>query len=536
MEATRDLRKQLAIAELGLQTERKNNEQLKTQVTKDQEEMNRLRLEKNQLEAEKNVALAEKAKIETEKLVIETAQVAVAAEKNKMDMEKRKMMVEKEQTEKEKNTLMSDLEQADKDKTEMRRLLLEVRDAYATSLRDNKELKDMTAKASLPLSNPVNTTNANPDNKVKEEELANLKNQLAGALATVGDQHRRLKEMEAKAPTAISATSSSADVAALKTQLANANTANSSIHTQLEVAKNNITRLHSLLDEVQSKNTMLEERIKAAELMKQKQESSERTIADITFQRDTNDAELRRLKVEILRLTSEADRIPAQTPSSTSVVLELKKEIEIITNKKKSLEAQARIDHETITALRTQMDQYRSERGQSEEADRKRVLDLKVVNDTLLKFALDSSFQEDLKRPMVLVALNCWGGTGSNIPEADLEAARSDDGVARVYPRLKEFEKVCDAAGIHFPVDHVVARKTQLSVQHVLNTFGPDFVAKHHILGGGSRETAIQGGTYGAERLETRDIWHETRRGSRDSPISQIQQTNSNGSPQIYGK
>ena len=336
MEATRDLRKQLAIAELGLQTERKNNEQLKTQVTKDQEEMNRLRLEKTQLEAEKNVALAEKAKIETEKLVIETAQVAVAAEKNKMDMEKRKMMVEKEQTEKEKNTLMSDLEQADKDKTEMRRLLLEVRDAYATSLRDNKELKDMTAKASLPLSNPVNTTNANPDNKVKEEELANLKNQLAGALATVGDQHRRLKEMEAKAPTAISVTSSSADVAALKTQLANANTANSSIHTQLEVAKNNITRLHSLLDEVQSKNTMLEERIKAAELMKQKQESSERTIADLTFQRDTNDAELRRLKVEILRLTSEADRIPAQTPSSTSVVLELKKEIEIITNKKKS--------------------------------------------------------------------------------------------------------------------------------------------------------------------------------------------------------
>ena len=78
----------------------------------------------------------------------------------------------------------------------------------------------------------------------------------------------------------------------------------------------------------------------------------------------------------------------------------------------------------------------------------------------------------------------------------------------------------------------MVARKTQLSVQHILNTFGPDFVAKHHILGGGSRETAIQGGTYGTERLETRDIWHETRRGSRDSPNPQT----SDGSPQMSGK
>ena len=434
MEATRDLRQQLAAVELELQTERKNNEQLKTQTTKDQEEMNRLRLEKNKLEAEKNkleaeknMALADKTKIETEKLVMETAQVAVAAERNKMDMEKRKVMIEKEQTEKEKNTLMSDLEQADKDKTEMRRLLLEVRDAYATSLRDNKELKDKFAKVSLPTVTPVNNINSNSGNKDKEEELANLKNQLAGALTTVGDQHRRLKEMT---PTATSTTLNDDVVATLKTQIAKANTVNASIQTQLDVAKNNVTRLHSLLDDVQTKNTALIEQVKVAEgalvmanstrnadsnvdiiAMKQKQEASERIIADLTFQRDRSDAELRRLKAN-----NEADRIPAQTPSSASIVLELKKELEAITNKKKSLEAQARIDHETITALRTQIEQYRSERGQSEEADRKRVLDLKVVNDTLLKFALDSAFQEDLRRPLVLVALNCWGGTGVNIP------------------------------------------------------------------------------------------------------------------------
>ena len=32
-----------------------------------------------------------------------------------------------------------------------------------------------------------------------------------------------------------------------------------------------------------------------------------------------------------------------------------------------------------------------------------------------------------------------------------LESARFDEGVKRIFPRMKEFEKVCDAAKIKFP-------------------------------------------------------------------------------------
>ena len=49
------------------------------------------------------------------------------------------------------------------------------------------------------------------------------------------------------------------------------------------------------------------------------------------------------------------------------------------------------------------------------------------------------------------------------------------------YPKLKAFEKVCDASQIPFPVDHITAGKTELSPQAVASTFGPDFVAKHHL-------------------------------------------------------
>ena len=40
------------------------------------------------------------------------------------------------------------------------------------------------------------------------------------------------------------------------------------------------------------------------------------------------------------------------------------------------------------------------------------------------------------------------------------------------------------------PTDHIVNRKTQLSVQHILTAFGAEFVSHHHILGGGAQASS----------------------------------------------
>ena len=42
--------------------------------------------------------------------------------------------------------------------------------------------------------------------------------------------------------------------------------------------------------------------------------------------------------------------------------------------------------------------------------------------------------------------------------EEDKNAARYDEGVQRIYPKLKDFEKYCDAALIPFPIDHIVGQ------------------------------------------------------------------------------
>ena len=146
------------------------------------------------------------------------------------------------------------------------------------------------------------------------------------------------------------------------------------------------------------------------------------------------------------------------------------------------------LDQATIADLRAQLESLRAQLAElmkrqvvDEEADKKRIADLQQVNDTLLRFARERAFQDDLLRPLVVIALDCWGGDTKNYTEAQMEAARFDEGVARIYPRMKAFEGVCDKARIRFPVDHILARRTELSQEAVTYAFGPDFVAKHHI-------------------------------------------------------
>ena len=134
--------------------------------------------------------------------------------------------------------------------------------------------------------------------------------------------------------------------------------------------------------------------------------------------------------------------------------------------------------------LRSQLGEFRTARESAEVTDLKRVADLREVNDTLQMFARERQFQDDLKRPNVQLALQMWGGENVNIeltPD-QLEDIKFDEGVIRIYPRMKAFEKVCDDARIKFPVDHLIAHQTELSEEAVTYAFGPDFLAKHHMV------------------------------------------------------
>ena len=184
---------------------------------------------------------------------------------------------------------------------------------------------------------------------------------------------------------------------------------------------------------------------------------------------------------------------------------------------RKILELQGEID-----ALKRRLAELEAVQKQQDDTFKIRVADLRNVNETLQRFARDKTFQDDLKGPMVKIALDCWGGDAHNYTEAQMESARFDEAVNRVYPRMKSFETTTDLAGIRvrvnttlfhpitnfishllifltfllpsfllfcsslfnylyssqFPVDHILAGKTELSEDAILMAFGPDFVSR----------------------------------------------------------
>ena len=112
--------------------------------------------------------------------------------------------------------------------------------------------------------------------------------------------------------------------------------------------------------------------------------------------------------------------------------------------------------------------------------DAKRLNDLELINETLLSFARDADFQQDLTRPLVKVAVALWKGMSTS--HTDMESAKFDPGVIRLYPKLKAFEQQCASAGLEqFPIDHVEARRTELSAEAVATSFGTNFVSNHYL-------------------------------------------------------
>ena len=100
---------------------------------------------------------------------------------------------------------------------------------------------------------------------------------------------------------------------------------------------------------------------------------------------------------------------------------------------------QARGDQDTIRQLRDALAKANMPPAPVVTAeDQRKFADVIEVNRTLKELAGDKAFQQDLQRPMVQVALLAWSGASTaHLPGETLEAARFDEGVSRVYPRLK---------------------------------------------------------------------------------------------------
>jgi chromosome segregation ATPase len=282
------------------------------------------------------------------------------------------------------------------------------------------------------------------------------------------------------------------DDAGLRVQVAESNNTAALLAVELQAQKEENNRLRLQMDDA-SRHSAVHARQgwEEAERRQQQVVELERHVA--TLQRQVEEASGKpvpaspnaALLLQLERTAERASQLEDQNRSAQKGMDDLFRQLSDMSRQKVALEDQARSDQQTIAALRRQLDQYQNQPSAApvvSAADKKRLVDLAEVNSTLLALTKESQFQQDLERPLVKVALTAWSGANvSHISESQLESARFDEGVARIYPRLKAFELVCDAARIRFPVDHIQQHRTELSTQAVVEAFGPEFVALHLI-------------------------------------------------------
>jgi hypothetical protein len=191
-----------------------------------------------------------------------------------------------------------------------------------------------------------------------------------------------------------------------------------------------------------------------------------------------------------LEADAHVGELKAQLRKADEDLLQRTKQLADMTTEKAAADRRA-VDGEARVALlqqetkivRDKLEELLAKQAAEDRKDKRRVADLREVNDTLLQIARNRRIQELLKTAKVKVALACWGGSSAaqQLSEAELESVRTDPGVIELFPKLKEFESVCDRAKIRFPVDHIEAGWTELSEDAVTYAFGPDFVALHHV-------------------------------------------------------
>ena len=108
---------------------------------------------------------------------------------------------------------------------------------------------------------------------------------------------------------------------------------------------------------------------------------------------------------------------------------------------------------------------------------------IRSINGLLQMLSRDEDFQDDLKLEKVKIALNHWTGSIRLPPEQYIKQLGDDSRVQKVYPKLKMFQAVCQAANIlKLPIDHFILGKPKLDADILKTNFGAEFCVKHGLV------------------------------------------------------
>ena len=174
--------------------------------------------------------------------------------------------------------------------------------------------------------------------------------------------------------------------------------------------------------------TVMEEERSPETSNKQKSSSSSAAAAVVVAAAVATDAhkqQQQQQQQQIDALQEQLLQIQQQRTNDEKRAIELETKLNDMSQRNSTLVEATKFDQGTILTLRRQLNELQAQQAKNDATDTQRLNDVTEVNELLLSFHSDPQFQSDLSRPLVKVALECWGGqTISHIPEDQLEAAR----------------------------------------------------------------------------------------------------------------
>lgn len=83
---------------------------------------------------------------------------------------------------------------------------------------------------------------------------------------------------------------------------------------------------------------------------------------------------------------------------------------------------------------------------------------------------------------VVRAAIDHWSNIKRISTESYKQQLESDRRVASVYPKLKQFQYVCQQANCKVPLDQMLEGKSELDSKTLLTLFGKDFCTSHKLI------------------------------------------------------
>ena len=99
------------------------------------------------------------------------------------------------------------------------------------------------------------------------------------------------------------------------------------------------------------------------------------------------------------------------------------------------------------------------------------------INGLMKHLSVDEDLQDDLKLPVVQVAINHWKGGANRLPDSEAKRLQQHRRVLYVFERLVRLQSLCKELNVKVPMDEMLSGSPHVTLEWICNNFGKELIS-----------------------------------------------------------